>query len=140
MNRTTRNRILLAFALLHLLADVAFAGGAVLCVGSDDHRAVESQYLADLGCHGENPSQPDSTAPSVSDAVEQSGDCTDSPLHSEAEFFAASDRAPDAPAGLVHAAFDQHLASADAARLRPSARTASESSTLRAHRTVVLII
>ena len=40
-----RFSFVLLLALAHFLTDAGFAGAAILCIGSDDHRAVESQGL-----------------------------------------------------------------------------------------------
>ena len=42
--------LLLAIALCHLFGDMAFAGSAILCIGANDHRALEMEHLAGQGC------------------------------------------------------------------------------------------
>ena len=137
MNRTARNRLLLFVSLFHLLADVAFAGGAILCVGPDDHRAIESEHLAEAGCQTSAVELPSSLAITEGAAPE---DCTDSPLHTEAELVASKDSYPDVqPAAVVPALPScSSLAAVDV--VRPQARAPDESSSLRAHRTIVLLI
>lgn len=138
MNKISRNRLLLFVAFFHLLADVAFAGGAVLCVGPDEHRAIESQYLADSGCLSEELGS--SHAPELSAEASDSEDCTDSPLHSEPEMASSAEPMPDVEE--TPAAFSTPPVGAvvDAIRLRARARAPTVSPALRAHRTVVLTI
>jgi len=138
MNQISRNRLLLFVAFFHLLADVAFAGGAVLCVGPDEHRAVESQYLADSGCLSEELGSP--YGAELSAEASDSEDCTDSPLHSEAELASSAEPLPDVqdtPAAFATPPIGEVV---DAIRLRARARAPAISPGLRAHRTVVLII
>jgi len=137
MNRTARNRLLLFFAVFHLLSDVAYAGGAILCVGPDDHRAIESEHLAEAGC------QNGSAASSPNLAVMEgaaSEDCTDSPLHTEAELVTSSDPDPDFQPTVVASSVASSLSLATIDVVRPRARAPDESTSLRAHRTVVLLI
>ena len=138
MNRTARNRLLLFFAVFHLLSDVAYAGGAILCVGPDDHRAIESEHLAEAGCQSTNPTSP---VPgfSVTEA-EAPEDCTDSPLHSEAELVTSTDPDYDVQPTVAASALPSSPSLATNDIVRPRARAPDESSSLRAHRTIVLLI
>jgi len=136
MNRTARNRLLLFFAVFHLLADVAYAGGAILCVGPDDHRAIESEHLAEA-CQTGNAASSPSLAVAKGVASE---DCTDSPLHTEAELVTSSDPDPDAQPTFVASAPSSRSSLATSDVFRPRARAPDESTSLRAHRTIVLLI
>ena len=138
MNRTVRNRALLFVALFHLLSDVAFAGGAILCVGPDDHRAIESEHLAEAGC--QTPSAPSPSGPSLTGPGAAAEDCTDSPLHSEAELVTSSDPTDQVQPSLVASAARLGFATASTSHFRPLARAPAEASSLRAHRTIVLLI
>lgn len=138
MNKISRNRLLLFVAFFHLLADVAFAGGAVLCVGPDEHRAIESQYLADSGCLSEELESPHGAE--LSAGTSDSEECTDSPLHSEAELASSAEPLPDLEGAPAAFATPPIGAVVDAIRLRARARAPDVSPALRAHRTVVLLI
>lgn len=139
MKRRAKHRLLLVAALVHLLADVAFAGGAVLCVGSNDHVAIEVPHATEAAC------QPGTSAGGVVHAKAftpaDSEGCEDRPLHSEAEFASKSDEDLDAVQDLV-ATFDASLAidAPSAPRSNPRARNESLSLHLRTLRTTVLII
>lgn len=138
MTRVARHRLLLVVALFHLLSDVAYAGAAVLCVGPDDHRAVESEHSAEAGCESAGATAP--AAPSLAGQSAASEDCTDSPLHSEAELVSSAypdaDLSPPLAACVVTSGSSHE--SNDA--VRPRARVPSDTSALRAHRTVVLLV
>lgn len=137
MNRPAILRLVFAIALLHLLADSAFAGGAVLCVESDDHRAVEAAHTAP-----HDPiSVPDAALLQAS-ATRSGGLCDDSLLHSEAELVSSWARSaqvghhlalvlapPPAPPRSVSIAASEPARRAAAAVLRQSA-----------HRHTVLLI
>lgn len=138
MNHATRNRLFLLVAFFHLLADVAFAGGAVLCVGPDDHRAIESQYVADSGCVSDQPVSTRGT--DLSANTSDAGECTDSPLHSEAELTSSAESVSDAESSPVAFSTPSMLADVAAVRLRACARAPTGSPGLRHHRTIVLII
>lgn len=84
MRRPQARRILILAAALHLLSDAALAGGMVFCVGPDDHRAVEMEHVAASGCES---SKPTSEGASLEAAPE---DCSDSPLHPEADIAAGN--------------------------------------------------
>lgn len=137
MNRTGRNRLLLFVALFHLLSDVAFAGGAILCVGPNDHRAIESEHLAEAGCQTTSAASSSSLALTEGAAAE---DCTDSPLHSEAEFVSSADQNPDVQPTAAASVLPSCPSLAAIDTVRPRARAPDESSSLRAHRTIVLVI
>ncbi|MBW2270721.1 MAG: hypothetical protein JRH16_19320 [Deltaproteobacteria bacterium] len=81
MRRAQTRHLLLLIALLHLAVDVAFAGGVVICVGPDDHRALESEHISRLGC--EASSLLGEAGHAAADFSPR--DCSDSPVHSEAE-------------------------------------------------------
>jgi hypothetical protein len=142
MNRIARNRLLLLVALTHLLMDAGFAGGAVLCVGSDEHRAVESEIAAELGCPVGAPgaSRPNGVEALPTTDPLSSGECVDRPLHSEAELVSshAQDVDPSPVVGV------RPLAMAPATRAgptrRPRARAPRETAAYRAVRTTVLIL
>ncbi len=87
MKTSRTHHFLLLTALFHLFADVAFAGGAVFCVGPNDHSAVELGHLAP-GCETIEVAQ--AQQPNAGLANESCTSCTDSPLHTEAEI--ASER------------------------------------------------
>ena len=139
MNRTARNRLLLFFAVFHLLADVAFAGGAILCVGPDDHRAIESEHLAETGCQSTSSASPGAAEFAVVGTAAPD-DCTDSPLHSEAELVTSTDPDHDVQPTLIASALPSTPSLATNDVVRPRARAPDESSSLRAHRTIVLLI
>ncbi len=83
LNRT--HSILVLAAMFHLLADVAFAGGSVLCVGPNDHAEIEVGHVArDCGPSQEvqqGDVQDGDSLLSIGDA----SDCIDIPLHADAE-------------------------------------------------------
>lgn len=138
MNRTARNQLLLVFALFHLLADVAYAGAAVLCVGADDHRAIESEHVSEAGCEASEESAP--LGARVMETAPSPGDCSDSPLHSEAELVSSHRSTADfAPAVIVLAPFESIVVTSNTL-VRPRARAPAEPKALRAHRTTVLNI
>jgi len=140
MMRRTKYRLLLMTALLHLIADVAFAGGAVLCVGANDHLAVEMQHGASVDCQAEELAAEATLAETYVDS--SSEDCTDRPLHSEAEFVSGSREKTSEliqdSAIALDAIFGIDLASASSFDRRGSVKTLSPH--LPAHRTTVLLI
>lgn len=93
MTRTKTRHILLLVALLHLVADVAFAGGAVLCVGPDDHRALETEHLG--GC--DEPAFERDVA--QLDSLQE--ECDDTEVHSDPELVSENDQASKVPAPLL---------------------------------------
>jgi hypothetical protein len=139
MKRTWTHRFLLVAALLHLFADVAAVGGAVFCVGPDDHRAVEFGHITP-GCDA-----PGEAAESAySEAIALNGgdsctNCTDTALHEEAEIGTKRVSWDAPPAVLASPLQPQQLAALHTERRAPAFRPDS-SATLRAHRSIVLII
>jgi hypothetical protein len=138
MNRTTRNQLLLIFALFHLLADVAYAGAAVLCVGPDDHRAIESEHIVETGCQASKKSAP--LGAGITNRIPSSGDCSDSPLHSEAELVSSFDRSPGTTPAVAALVPSASPAATSTTLVLARARAPAETTALRAHRTTVLII
>ncbi len=136
MNPITRNQFLLAVALFHLFSDVAFAGGAILCVGPNDHRAVEIRHLA-----------PDcepavNLATSAVGIDSQDGECagcTDSPLHSEAELGTERIEWDPTPPAVLAGSFSAQYPPALFLERTPATRL-DLSTTMRAHRSIVLLI
>lgn len=133
MRRPRARHLLLLVALLHLAADAAFAGGAVFCVGTDGHRALETEHLADAGCEireiGEEP-----TLDSLP------GDCTDSPVHPEAD-MAPGNQDPKPPLTLL--ALPGSFVVAPPCRapvVRPHPRAPLSPQGLIAQRTTVLLL
>ena len=124
--------------MIHLFADVAFAGGAVLCVGPDDHAAIEVGHLSP-DCE---PLRPSGLHTGIGDAYSTSGDCaecTDIPLHSEAEM--ASEPLswnPDVAAILPDVRRPDPLRYHEGEA--PTVPSGGLSPTLRAHRSIVLLI
>ena len=137
MMRHTKYRLLLITALLHLFADVAFAGGAILCVGSNDHIAIEAQR----GVAGDCQTVEQTSEVGFTDAQSNPEDCSDSPLHAEAELVSTSDEGsalnPDLVAALGNS-FESDLTQLHAGYLRQ--RAADLPPDLRAHRTTVLLL
>jgi hypothetical protein len=93
MKRTRVHRFLILTALLHLCADVALAGGGVLCVGPDDHQEIEfGHFGSDCGSlKGAELMERSAefafgVRPALEIGAEDCADCTDRPLHGEAEF------------------------------------------------------
>lgn len=140
MTRNSRNRLLLFFALFHLLADVAYAGASVLCVGADEHRTIESEHLAEVGCQASENFVQSETEFAERSPLTGSSDCTDSPLHSEAELVSSFDRMPDTASADLVFATPTSLSATSTTLIRPRARAPAEPLALRAHRTTVLII
>ena len=138
MNRNSRNRLLLFFALFHLLSDVAYAGAAVLCVGPDDHRAVESKHAVEAGCQKFDESAP--LGVDVTGRARPSSECSDRPLHSEAELRSSHPSPTDPPSFVLAFAPAETLADSSNTLIRARARAPADSTALRAHRTTVLII
>lgn len=135
MTRRSGHRLLLATALLHLFADVAFAGGAVFCVGADDHRAVELQHALAAICQT-------AEAFDVADGatvLASASDCKDSPLHCSPELVGSADDGSDiAPLAV---AFSSPLSSPSSAlALGDLTRTPIGPPGLRLHRTTVLLL
>ena len=136
MKRNRTHSILLLTALFHVLADVASAGGAVLCVGPNDRAEIEVGHLAS-NCEPFQDTNATGSDPAF--AIGDSTDCTDIPLHSDAE-KASEDLSwdPDPPSALGF-----YLGS------QPPFTRGSElyigqgtdlTPTMRAHRSIVLII
>ena len=137
MMRRTKYRLLLITALLHLFADVAFAGGAILCVGSNDHLAIEAQH----GVAGDCQTIEQTSEVGFTDAQAGDEDCSDSPLHAEAELLSSSDEASALNPNLVAALdnpFEYDLTQLHVGYL--GQRAADLPPDLRAHRTTVLLL
>jgi len=138
MIRRRKYRLLLITALLHLFADTAFAGGAILCVGSNDHVAIEAQNAFPGDC------QTVEQASEVGFTDAQSGaegGCSDIPLHADAELVSTSDEASGFSPNLVAVLgnpFESDLTQMRAGYLRQ--RGAQPPPELRAHRTTVLLL
>jgi len=136
MQRTWVRHIILLSALLHLFVDVAVTGGAVLCVAPSDHTAVEIGHLAQ-GCETLYGAMASPGTVFESDAC---ADCTDSPLHAEAEM--ASRRISgefDAPPALAACVIP--IPPLGAGHIgRPVQNRLEISTTIRAHRSIVLLI
>jgi len=137
MKRTWKNHILLLTALFHLFADVALAGGAVLCIGPNDHAAIEMGIPAQ-GCEALD------EARALGAEAELSPDactnCTDTPLHAEAEL--ASKRISgdfDAPPALVAPGLPTPPLDVHGIERLVHIRL-DISTTIRAHRSTVLLI
>ena len=136
MKRNRTHSTLLITALFHLLVDVAFAGEAVLCVGPNDHAAIEVGHLA-RDCASFQEANVGGSGPEL--AIGDSTDCTDIPLHTEAE-MASEDLSwdPNPPSALAFCAgsgapltLGSELCVGQGSDLTP---------TMRAHRSIVLII
>lgn len=136
--RRTKYCMLLVAALVHLIADVAFAGGAVFCVGPDDHRAIEFQSAATAGCPQADADT--SFGHTISDAG--SGDCSDSPLHPDAELAPKPDNGSDlAPIFGALPSTNHRISNVTTERgICPLNRATGLPPGLRAHRTIVLIL
>lgn len=137
MHRTWLRHLVLLTAFLHLFADVALAGGAVLCVGPNDHEVIEFGHIA-----------PDcealaNTATRGSDTPLGPGSCSgceDRPLHDEAEL--ASGHEPgdyDAPPALAVRIIPAPTSLARGVVL-PRLNRLVASGILRAQRSTVLLI
>lgn len=142
MKSSRSHRILLLAALLHLAAEAAAAGGAVLCVGPNDHQAIELGHSAQ-GCEPPDEAAAvvahDAFAANPAADLPDCADCVDTPLHADAEM---------APGRDVQAAMP-HLVLVDAAPAPPATPWTRErgdanhldlSPTMRAHRSIVLLI
>jgi len=137
MIRRTKFRLLLMTALFHLFADVAFAGGAVLCVGSNDHFAIESLS----GVPGDCQTVEQTAESGFTNAGSGSEDCSDSPLHVEAELVSTWGQASYLDPNLVPVPgdpFEFDLTRVHASNLRNAAVELPPD--LRALRTIVLLI
>ena len=137
MKRTWVRQVLLLTALIHLFADVALAGGAVLCVAPNGHTAVEIGHLAQ-DC--ETLSGARTLGPGTVFESDACADCTDSPLHEEAEM--ASRRISgdfDGPPALAVHGIPVPLLEADGIE-RVIQNRLDISTTIRAHRSIVLLI
>lgn len=93
MRRTRTRYILLLVALLHLVADAAFAGGVVLCVGPNDHRALETGHLG--GCEVSTPKR------DLAQLDTLPSDCSDSAVHSDPELVNENEDASKVAAPLL---------------------------------------
>lgn len=133
MMRTRTHHILFLTALLHLFADVAFAGGVVLCVGPNDHREFEQSHLAGASCEAVTAS--DDSASSLPN------DCSDSELHSDAEIASASENdSIPAPALVALPSPFQAAVPPRATSWLPFARAPDLAPALLRHRTTVLLL
>lgn len=135
MARRSGYRLLLATALLHLFADVAFAGGAVFCVGTNDHRAVELQHASVAVCQTAD-------AFDVADAaavLASTSDCEDTPLHCSPELVGSADDGSDIAPTVVALASQLSSPSPERA-LGGSVRTSISPPGLQLHRTTVLLL
>ncbi len=147
MIRKRNHRLLLLAALVHLFADVAFADGAVLCVGPVGHAAIEAghfsadcQPLPSVGI-GAAVSRTEEADPEFAfrDPAGECADCTDTPLHGDAEKTSEDpswefDRVSASPEP-----FFLPMSAPDRVRL-DVARSCEQAPALRAHRSVVLVI
>ena len=147
MIRYRTHPLLLFAALAHLLADIAFAGGAVLCVGPADHAAIEAGHFS-ADCQPLPSVDAERTvAPSGEASREMAfripgnecDDCTDMPLHGDAEKTAEEFSwnpgrvsALPVPSSLQPSCLDRIA--------RHVVPTADVCPTLRAHRSIVLVI
>lgn len=137
MRTISKQRLLLCLALVHLFSDAAYAGGAVLCVGPDDHREVESEHVADLGCQTAAQQEPEQVGPGTGESPSET--CVDSPLHSDAEIVSQIDDGSDLgiAGAIVHPSEGVRKNTAPLASL---VRAPDVLPALRAHRTTVLVI
>ena len=134
LNRT--HSILLLTAIFHLLADVAFAGGAVLCVGANDHAEIEAGHVA-RDCRLFEDAIAQAGDPQF--AMGETSDCTDIPLHCDAEMASKDsswDPASPAVPTLALGSYPLLVRGCDlliglGTHLTP---------TMRAHRSIVLIL
>ena len=141
MNRIFLNRLLLLLALSHFLTDAGFAGGAVLCIGADDHRAVESEVSANLGCASTSAgASTEGEVAGLSAAAPLSADCVDRPLHSEAELVSSQPHGVNAPPAAAIFPTTTLPSVESASCVRPRARAPSQTAAYRAVRTTVLIV
>jgi hypothetical protein len=141
MNLIARNRLLLLLALAHFLMDAGFAGGAVLCVGTGDHRAVESAVAASLGCPATASGDAlPHEAGAFSTADRLSDKCVDRPLHSDAELVSSQPESADSPPIVGIVAPVVPPATRRISTIRPGARAPDETAASRAVRTTVLIL
>jgi len=76
----TANTCLLIIALIHLGGDTISPGDAVLCIGSDGHRAVETEHL---NAHGQRGQEAEPRAEFA--LVAPVSDCADQVLHAASE-------------------------------------------------------
>ena len=122
-------------------AEGAFAGAAILCVGPGDHRAVESQHATDVGCSSES-QEPLSrqAAAGFSTGDPLTSDCTDSPLHSEAELVSSHSNGVGTPVAIAIVPTDLRPPVDRGSLVRPRARAPDATAAYRAVRTTVLII
>lgn len=141
MNRIVANRLFLLLALAHFLTDAGFAGAAILCIGSDDHRAVESQHAGDRGCPSKS-SGPSSTreVAGLSLADPLANDCVDQPLHSDAELVSSQPQSADSPPAVGVALAPVRASIEPIPNFRPRARAPDETAAYRAIRSTVLIV
>ena len=85
MTRPLTRHLLLLAVLLHLPMDAAAAGELVVCIGSNDHLAIELAHGGEPDC--------DSSGGIAPSGAGLPADCTDVPLHPDMELASA---APDA--------------------------------------------
>lgn len=137
MRRARTHHVLLLIALLHLFADAAFAGGVVLCVGPDDHRALESERSVDFGCEALAPSANAQRA----ELQALPGDCDDSPVHSDAEMVSKEQESSGSTPGQISLLVSLDFRTSLAPRAGLTLATASgRAPELRALRTTVLLL
>jgi len=132
MKHTRIHGVLLAAAFLHLFADVAFAGGAMLCIGPNDHRAIEVGHLT------QNCESLQETWTTQNSGL-AGGACTDSPLHTEPE-MSSKRTSWDAPASTSLVSLVGGSVPPTVDIWHPIRQSSGLSKTIRAHRSIVLII
>lgn len=140
MNRTARNTLLVFLATFHFLADAAFAGGAILCIGPDDHLAIESSHEAELGCESIAQVPAEAAPEGLSRGGPLTEDCTDRVLHAEAELVSSKQETTASVATHSTPAESLSAANTDSPTDRPQVRSPIESAAHRAVRITVLIV
>ena len=137
MKHSRRNRLLLLVAVVHLVADTVFAGDMVLCVGVNDHKAIEAVHL-DTACPMTATNQRDRAGLRSIDTTPV--DCSDQLVHAaSAEMVSehADGSQLEAPAVLLSSPRGETYAQAS---FPPGAASRSAPPALQSHRTIVLLI
>jgi len=140
MRRKRTHSILVLTAVVHLLADMAFAGGSVLCVGPDNHAEIEVGYTARACRPAVNLTLAEVAEQDSDLAFTSSPGCVDFPLH-VADEMVTEDLSWDFDAPPLVATMP--IASDPPSQSGPASRIGQViglTPTMRAHRSIVLIV
>jgi hypothetical protein len=138
MRKLYGHRIVVVAAILHLFAEAGIAEGLIVCVGADEHRAVEQEHAIN-GCSEANGATEQGRAESLE--LAGSGDCSDTILVSRCtELLShAPDGSEAGPAAILISAAPGPSTSFGLIS-RPLLTSSGSSSGLESLRSVVLVL